>query len=177
MWCANCSMLATYARWVNGDSWRSSRGRFGAHDGPDTRDYVNRRALMLPIDLGAMFAAFALLALGLSALGLYAVTAYSVAQRTKEIGLRVALGAQPRQVMWTILRLVVGPLAVGLLVGGAGALAVGRRLESVLVQTRPTNPTTLISIAVMLLVVVGLACTLPVKRALGLDPAAALRVD
>ena len=111
-----------------------------------------------------MFATFAFIALVLSAVGLYAVTAYSVTQRTQEIGLRVALGAQPGQVQWLILRLVLGQLVIGLLIGVAGALGVGQLLESLLVQTSPADPTTLISIVAILMTVAVLACLLPARR-------------
>jgi ABC-type antimicrobial peptide transport system permease subunit len=106
---------------------------------------------------GTMFATFALIALVLSAVGLYAVTSYSVTRRTREIGLRVALGARPGQVQWLILRLALGQLAIGLTIGVAGAFGVGQFLQSVLVQTSPTDPTTLLSIVAVLLTVAVMA--------------------
>ena len=127
--------------------------------------------------LGSMFATFALIALVLSAVGIYAVTAYSVTQRTQEIGLRVALGALPGQIQWLILRLALGPLAIGLLIGVGGALAVGQLLQSLLVQTSPTDPATLISIVAVLMSVALLACVLPARRAARLDPTVALRYE
>ncbi len=75
---------------------------------------------------GVMFAVFAVIALVLSSVGLYAVMAYSVTQRTSEIGLRMALGAQARQVRWMILTLGLVQLALGLSLGLAGALLLGR---------------------------------------------------
>jgi predicted permease len=126
---------------------------------------------------GSMFATFALIALLLSAVGLYAVTAYSVTQRTQEIGLRVALGAQPGQVQWLILRLALGQLAIGLVIGVAGALGVGQLLQSLLVQTSPTDPATLLSIVTILLSVAVMACFWPARRAARLDPMVALRYD
>src|SRR5258705_6605064 len=77
---------------------------------------------------GSMFVIFALIALVLSAVGLYAVTAYSVTQRTQEIGIRMALGAQAGQVRWLILRRSLIQLAVGLMIGLPGAYGVGRLL-------------------------------------------------
>src|SRR6185369_14373132 len=84
---------------------------------------------------GTMFAIFALIALALSAVGLYAVTAYSVAQRTQEIGVRMALGAQAAQVVWLILRRAVVQMAIGLTLGVAGAFGVSKLLASMLFQT------------------------------------------
>ena len=78
---------------------------------------------------GSMFAIFAVIALALSAVGLYAVTAYSVAQRTQEIGVRMALGAQAAQVWWLILRRAIVQMAIGLAIGIGGALGVGKLLE------------------------------------------------
>ncbi len=124
---------------------------------------------------GTMFATFALIALVLSAVGLYAVTAYSVTRRTQEIGLRVALGARPGQVQWLILRLALGQLALGLTIGIAGAFGVGQLLQSLLVQTSPTDPTTLLSIVALLLSVAVAACLWPARRAARLDPMMALR--
>ena len=126
---------------------------------------------------GAMFATFALIALLLSAVGLYAVTAYSVTQRTQELGLRVALGAQPGQVQWLVLRQGLMQLAIGLPIGLAGAYGVGRLLESVLVQTSPTDPVTLVSIVAVLVGAAVLACLLPARRAAHLHPSAALRYE
>ena len=126
---------------------------------------------------GSMFATFALIALLLSAIGLYSVTAYSVTQRTQEIGLRVALGAQSGQILWLVLRLAFRQLAIGLPIGLAGALGVGRLLESLLVQTSPADPLTLVSIVAVLVASAVLACVWPARRAASLDPVAALRCE
>jgi putative ABC transport system permease protein len=126
---------------------------------------------------GTMFGTFALMALVLSAVGLYAVTAYSVTRRTQEIGLRVALGARPWQVQWLILRLALGQLAIGVTIGVAGAFGVGQLLQSLLVQTSPTDPTTLFSIVALLLSVAVVACLWPARRAARLNPMVALHHD
>ncbi len=132
----------------------------------------------------AMFSIFAAIALLLSAVGLYAVTAYAVTQRTRELGLRVALGAQPGQVQWLVLRRVVMQLAIGLPIGLAGAFGVGRLLQSVpeafdaaplLVQTSPADPVTLVSIVAVLVGAAVLACLGPARRAARVDPMVALR--
>jgi predicted permease len=124
---------------------------------------------------GSMFAIFAVIALVLSAVGLYAVTAYSVSQRTQEIGVRMALGAQPSQVLWLVMRRSLLQLAVGLPVGVAGAFAVGRLMQSVLAQTSGRDPVTIGAIAALMCVVSLAACFWPARRATRLDPVAALR--
>jgi putative ABC transport system permease protein len=124
---------------------------------------------------GSMFAAFAIIALVLSAVGLYAITAYGVTQRTQEIGVRMALGAEAPQVWWLIARRGLIHLAIGLVIGMPGALGVGRLLRSLLVQTAPYDPATLVGIAALLTAVAIAACYWPAQRATRLDPVVALR--
>jgi ABC-type antimicrobial peptide transport system permease subunit len=124
---------------------------------------------------GTMFLAFAVIAIVLAAVGLYSVTAYSVAQRTQEIGIRMALGAEGDQVRWLILRRGMIQLAVGLTIGLAGALGVGRLLQGMLVGTSPTDPPTLVAISLVLIAVAAMACFWPARRATRLDPVKALR--
>jgi predicted permease len=126
---------------------------------------------------GTMFAIFALIALVLAAVGLYAVTAYAVTQRTQEIGVRMALGAQSGQVVWLIMRRVLVQLAIGLVLGIAGAFGVGRVLRSLLVQTSSTDSVTLTGVAIVLLGASIAACVRPTYRATRLDPTAALRAE
>jgi len=128
---------------------------------------------------GSMFAIFAFIALALSAVGLYAVTAYSVTQRTQEVGVRMALGAQSNQVTWLFLRQSFVQLAIGLTLGVAGAYGVGRLFQStqLLVQTTAGDPLTIGSIALLLAVVAVAACVWPARRATFLDPLIALRRD
>ena len=116
---------------------------------------------------GTMFAIFAFIALMLSAVGLYAVTAYSVSQRTQEIGVRMALGAQPPQVMWLFLRRAFFHLGIGLTLGLAGAFGVGQIFESanLLVQMNGRDPVTIGSIALLLTVVSLAASVWPARRA------------
>jgi predicted permease len=123
----------------------------------------------------AMFAAFAAIALVLAAVGLYAVTAYDVTQHTRDIGVRMLLGAQPGQVVWLFLRRSLVQLGIGLTIGLAAAFAAGRGLQVVLVQTTPRDPVTLISIVVLLTVVSLAACIGPARHAARLDPMTAMR--
>jgi predicted permease len=128
---------------------------------------------------GTMFAIFAVIALMLSAVGLYAVTAYSVTQRTQEIGVRTALGAASTHVMWLFMRRALFHLSIGLTLGIAGALGVGKIFEStdLLIRISGRDPTTIVSIAGLLAVVALNACLWPARRATRLDPLVALRYE
>jgi putative ABC transport system permease protein len=126
---------------------------------------------------GSMFTVFALIALILSAVGLYAVTAYSVTQRTQEIGVRMALGAEPRAIRWLVLRRALIQLSIGLTIGLAGAFGVGRLLRSMIVQISTADPATLATIVAVLVTVAIAACVWPARRATRLDPVVALRYE
>jgi putative ABC transport system permease protein len=126
---------------------------------------------------GTMFTIFAIIALVLSSVGIYAVTAYSVTQRTQEIGVRMALGAQPRQVSWLILRQGLVQLVIGLVLGTAGAVLAGPVLQTLLVQIKPTDPITLGGIGLLFTAVTVCACLIPARRATRLDPLTALRIE
>jgi putative ABC transport system permease protein len=124
---------------------------------------------------GSLFAIFALIALVLSAVGLYAVMAYSVTQRTAEIGVRMALGADRRQVSWLVMKRGLLQLGIGLTLGLAGVYGLSRVLTEVLAGITPTDPLTFASITVLLSAVAGAACLVPAYRASRLDPLVALR--
>ena len=126
---------------------------------------------------GGMLTVFALVGLLLGAVGLYAVTAFSVVQRTHEIGVRMALGARAGAVVWLFVRRAALPVGVGIGVGLAGALAIGRLLQRFLIQTSPTDPTILAGIAVLLAAVSFAAAFFPARRAARVDPLAALRYE
>jgi predicted permease len=126
---------------------------------------------------GTMFTVFAFIALVLSSVGIYAVTAYSVTQRTQEIGVRMALGAQGRQVSWLVLRQGLVQLAIGLALGTAGALLAAPVLQTLLVQIKPTDPITLGGIGLLFTAVTVCACLIPARRATRLDPLTALRIE
>jgi len=120
---------------------------------------------------------FASLALVLAVIGTYGVISYSVAQRTHEIGVRVALGAQPRD----IIRMVLGEGAllagVGVAAGIGGALTLTRFLRSLLFEVNPTDPVTLVAVAILLTLVALAACYIPARRAMKVDPMVALRYE
>jgi putative ABC transport system permease protein len=118
---------------------------------------------------------FAGIALLLSAVGLYSVTAYAVLQRTHEIGVRMALGAQSRQVVWLFVRRGMVPLGIGLTLGLAGAFAAGQILRGLLIQTSATDAVTLFFLVSLLVVVAIAACFFPARSAARLPPLAVLR--
>jgi putative ABC transport system permease protein len=126
---------------------------------------------------GKMFGAFALIALVLAAVGVYGVISYTVSQRTQELGVRVALGAQRRDV----LRLIVGHGAllgaIGVAIGLVGAPAVTRFLRTMLFGVSPFDPASFVGVSVLLTGIVLLASYIPARRAMRVDPVEALRYD
>jgi predicted permease len=124
-----------------------------------------------------LLGAFSLMALALAALGIYSVLAYSVVQRTREIGIRMALGANSREVTGMVMRRTVVLIAVSLALGGAGAFGVTRVLSSVLFEVQPTDPATAVGVMAILTAAALLAGWLPARRAARVDPMAALRYD
>ena len=120
---------------------------------------------------------FALTALFLAVAGAYGVAAYGVAQRTREIGVRMALGAKPAQVVRLILREEARTALAGLVIGGLGALALTRAIQALLFGVSASDPLTLVSAAALLAAVAGLACFVPARRATRIDPLAALREE
>ena len=120
---------------------------------------------------------FAVIALLLAAVGLYAVIAHSVSQRTKEIGIRMALGGAAAEIRGLIFREGMRPVAVGLILGLAASLGVNRLLQSQLVGVSPYDPVTLAAAPAVLILVALLACQIPSRRAMRVDPAVALRHD
>jgi ABC-type antimicrobial peptide transport system permease subunit len=122
-------------------------------------------------------AAFALLATLLAAIGLYGVLSYTVAQRTREIGLRMALGAAPQRVRGMVLRQVAVMTLVGALAGLAGAVGVGKAAQAMLFQMTGADPTVLALSAVALALVALCAGFIPALRASRVDPMTALKYE
>lgn len=126
----------------------------------------------IPFLLAGIFAGVALV---LAAVGIYGVLAYSVVQRRREIGVRMALGAQPEQILWQFLGLGGRMLAIGLPLGLLGAWMTGRAMTGLLFGTAPANPLVLGGTAGVLALVTLLACLLPSRRAANVSPIEALR--
>jgi ABC-type antimicrobial peptide transport system permease subunit len=134
---------------------------------------VTSRTRFIAVLLG-LFAGLALL---LAGLGIYGVMAYSVSARTRELGIRMALGAQPvavfRLVIWRGMKLAV----LGIVVGLSGAFALTRYLATLLYEVRPTDPLTFGGVALSLVAVAFAACWIPARRATRVDPLLALRAE
>jgi predicted permease len=125
----------------------------------------------------AALTGFAVGALLLAAIGLYGVLAFAVAQRTREIGVRVALGAERAQVIALVLKRGMRLVALGLLLGLPSALAAARLLQSLLYETRAHDPLTFAAVPALLTAVSLAACYLPARRAAAVDPAVTLRAE
>ncbi|HKG92908.1 MAG TPA: FtsX-like permease family protein, partial [Gemmatimonadaceae bacterium] len=122
-----------------------------------------------------LMGAFATLALALAAVGIYGVLAYVVAQRTRELGIRAALGARPGDLVRHVLSQGLRPVLAGVAVGAAGVLALTRLITAMLYGVSPTDPLTLAGVAALLLAVSAAACCVPALRAARVDPQEALR--
>jgi predicted permease len=124
-----------------------------------------------------LVALFAALALTLAAIGVYGVISYAVSQRTHEFGLRMALGANPGDVLRLVLRQGVRLALLGVALGLAGALVLGRVLWGLLYEVSPADPVTFVLVAALAIGVAALACYLPARRATAVAPAHALRAE
>ena len=122
-----------------------------------------------------IFGVFGATALLLAAMGIYGVTAYTVAQREQEIGIRMALGAQMRDVLSLMLRYAMSLVLIGAVIGLAGAYAATRLMKSLLFEVAPTDFTVFVAVPVVLFLVALVACLLPARRATKVDPLVALR--
>jgi len=176
----------TYAMRTQGDPMRYAAAvRQIVHEADSRVPVTNLRTQAADIDqtinqeivFARLCSAFAILALTIACVGLYATMAYTVARRTGEIGLRLALGAGRGAVIWMILRDVCALAAVGLTIGLSAAFAASRLIESLLFDTKPNDPRTVAAAAAILLTAALVAGYGPARRASRIDPLTALRHD
>jgi putative ABC transport system permease protein len=134
-------------------------------------------AMAEPRSTSALFAVFAALALLLGSVGIYGVVSYSVAQRTREIGIRMALGARRQEVLMLVVGQGVKLALAGVAIGIAGGLMLTRLMSELLYGVHATDPMTYASVALLLLLVALAACFVPARRAMRVDPMVALRYE
>jgi putative ABC transport system permease protein len=138
---------------------------------------VVNQSVAAPRSTMSLFAIFAGLALVLGAVGVYGVISYSVAQRTSEIGVRMAMGAQRRDIQLLILGQGIRIALLGVAVGICGALALTRLMSKLLYGVAATDPATFVAVAILLTTIALVACYIPARRAVRLDPLVALRYE
>ena len=141
-------------------------GRCGRSSPTRWRRLPRRRRLLVTM---------AALALILGCVGVYGVLSFLVSRQTRDLGIRVALGAQPRDVFWLVIREGAALCLTGIVIGMCGALALTRWLSSELHGVSPTDPATYATVAVIMLLVTFAACYLPTRRAMGVDPLLVLK--
>ena len=180
-WMNSNAVLVVRTRHVSADLIRAIRAAVHGIDPSqpitDVRtmdDVVSSSAAQRQLAL-TLFAAFAILAVLLSAAGIYGVLAGSVAERTREIGVRSALGATPSDLLRLVLNRGLGLALAGVVAGLGGAFAATRYLQALLYDVAPTDPLALGGAAAVLFVVAAFACVIPARRAIRIDPVAALR--
>jgi ABC-type antimicrobial peptide transport system permease subunit len=143
----------------------------------DTLDELVDRRIQTERIIAQLSTFFGLLALLLASVGLYGVLSYAVARRSNEIGIRIAIGAGQRTVIWMILKETLVLVLIGAIAGGAGAIALAKLVSSRMFGVTPTDPTTMATAAAVLTMVAMLATILPARRAARVDPMVALRVE
>ena len=144
---------------------------------PQSMDKIIAQALGQTRLMTWLLGIFAGVALLLAAIGIYAAVAYTVEQRTGEIGVRMALGAQTRDVLRMVVNQGMRPVAIGLAIGIASAFALGRLITSQLYEVSAHNPALLAGSTVLLAAIALIACLLPARRAIHVDPIQALRTE
>jgi putative ABC transport system permease protein len=149
-------------------------GQTAVHD-MQTLEQVRDAALRSPRLTTMLLGAFAGLALAITAAGLSGLIAYSVSQRTHEIGIRMALGAEPRRVLAMLLGQGMRSVVMGLALGTVGALALARLVSGLLYGVAPTDLACFVGSGLLLVAVAAVACLVPAQRATAIDPQLALR--
>jgi len=135
-------------------------------------DTVSTRRFILLI-----VGAFGVLALGLATIGVYGVMSLVVSERTREVGVRLALGAEPSQLLTLVVGQATKLAAIGVTIGVAGAVALAPLLDSQMYGVASPDPITFISVPVALLLIAALAAAVPARKAMRIDPLAALRIE
>ncbi len=135
------------------------------------REVFQRRVQMLLLSI------FAIVALALASVGIYGILAYLVLQRSQEIGVRMALGARPRNILFSVVGEGMVLSLAGILLGVGGALALTRMVSTLLFGIAASDPVTILAVAALLLVVASAACYVPARRAMRIDPMLALREE
>jgi putative ABC transport system permease protein len=142
-----------------------------------TMNAVLSEAVSTPASTTSLFVTFAALALVLGMVGIYGVLAFLVSKRTREIGIRIALGAPRSSVLWLVLKEGAKFSFAGIALGLAAAFVVSRWLSSELYGISPLDPLTYVGVAVVMTSVTLLACYVPARRAMKVDPLIALRYE
>jgi ABC-type antimicrobial peptide transport system permease subunit len=124
-----------------------------------------------------LFSALGVVALVVAALGIYGVISYEVGQRTHEMGIRIALGAQRGRVIGLVVGQAARTTAIGLFLGTCLAIAAGRLVAALLYETSPSDPLVLLTVAGVMLAAAGLASLVPASRAATVDPCEAMRAE
>ena len=168
----NPTALIPYVR----DTVRRVNGKLLVSGLKTQTDQINQQLYLerLVAGLSSLFAGLALL---LACVGLYGLLSYEIASRTREICVRVAFGAQPIDIERMVLREGFFLAFIGIDIGVVGALALTRFLRSLLFEIKPTDPATIIGVAILLALVALLACYIPARRAMHVDPMVALRYE
>lgn len=142
-----------------------------------TLDEIASAAVAEPRFQAVLLGSFGALGLVLAMVGIYGVISYGVTQRTHEIGVRMALGAQPPNVLRMVIREGMLLAGMGIIAGVGGALALGRVLQSLLFEIKPTDPATFVGVSIALALVALAACYIPARRAMRVDPIVALKYE
>jgi putative ABC transport system permease protein len=145
--------------------------------GVRTLDQIVAKSISQPRFYVTLLGIFAAVALVLAAIGIFGVLSYAVAQRTREIGIRMALGAQEGSVVRLVVRQAMTLVMAGVVVGTAAALLLSQTMTKMLFSVKPTDPVTFGAVAITLNGVALLACYVPARRATRVDPIVALRAE